>query len=53
MKTLTDHLTMYAEYHRDKRNIATHFVGIPLIVLSITTLLSVPALSLSLGGLHL
>ena len=53
MKTLTDHLTMSAEYHRDKRNIATHFVGIPLIVLSITTLLSVPALSFSLGGLHL
>ena len=53
MKTLTDHLTMYAEYHRDKRNIATHFVGIPLIMLSITTLLSVPALSFSLGGLHL
>jgi len=53
MKTLTDHLTMYAEYHRDKRNIATHFVGIPLIVLSITTLLSVPALSFSVGGLPL
>ena len=53
MKTLTDHLTMYAEYHRDKRNIATHFVGIPLIVLSITTLLSVPALSFNAGGLPL
>jgi len=53
MKTLTDHLTMYAEYHRDKRNIATHFVGIPLIMLSITTLLSVPALSFSAGGLQL
>lgn len=53
MKTLTDHLTMYAEYHRDKRNIATHFVGIPLIMLSITTLLSVPALSFNAGGLHL
>ena len=54
MKTLTDHLTMYAEYHRDKRNIATHFVGIPLIVLAITTLLSLPALGVTLdNGLRL
>ena len=32
-------LTQYAAYHRDRRNIATHFVGIPLIVLSIGVLL--------------
>lgn len=50
MKTLSDHLTQYAEYHRDKRNIATHFAGIPLIVLAVTTLLSVPALSVAIGG---
>ena len=30
MKTLTDHLAQYAAYHRDRRNIATHFIGIPL-----------------------
>jgi uncharacterized membrane protein YGL010W len=34
---------MYAAYHRDKRNILTHFVGIPLIVLSVVMLLSRPA----------
>lgn len=42
MKTLTDHLTQYAAYHRDPRNVLTHFVGIPLIVLAVTILLSRP-----------
>jgi len=32
MKSLVDRLAHYAEYHRDKRNIATHFVGIPMIL---------------------
>jgi uncharacterized membrane protein YGL010W len=32
MKSLVDQLANYASYHRDKRNIATHFVGIPMIV---------------------
>jgi uncharacterized membrane protein YGL010W len=32
MKNLVDRLASYAEYHRDKRNIATHFVGIPMIL---------------------
>lgn len=32
MKSLIDRLASYAEYHRDKRNIATHFVGIPMIL---------------------
>ncbi len=32
MASLVDRLVSYAEYHRDKRNIATHFVGIPMIV---------------------
>ncbi|WNG16121.1 DUF962 domain-containing protein [Cystobacter fuscus] len=40
MKTLVDHLAQYAAYHRDRRNIATHFVGIPMIVLGVATLLS-------------
>lgn len=44
MKTLLEHLTNYADYHRDPRNIATHFVGIPMIVLGITTLLARPAI---------
>ncbi|MEY2953064.1 MAG: hypothetical protein RLZZ401_1151, partial [Pseudomonadota bacterium] len=32
MKTLIDHLAQYGAYHRDPRNIATHFVGVPMIV---------------------
>ena len=43
MRTLTQQLTQYAAYHRDRRNIATHFVGIPLIVLALAVLLSRPA----------
>lgn len=42
MKNLVDHLSQYAAYHRDRRNIATHFVGIPMIVLAVTVLLSRP-----------
>lgn len=32
MTSLVDRLVSYAEYHRDRRNIATHFVGIPMIL---------------------
>lgn len=42
MKTLTQHLSHYAAYHRDRRNIATHFVGIPMIVAAIGLLLAQP-----------
>ena len=35
MKSLEEHLTQYAAYHRDRRNIATHFAGIPMIVFAI------------------
>lgn len=42
MKTLLDQLSNYADYHRSARNIATHFVGIPLIVLAMFVLLSRP-----------
>ncbi|MET4579406.1 DUF962 domain-containing protein [Ottowia thiooxydans] len=43
MKTLVDQLANYAAYHREKRNIATHFVGIPMIVLAVQVLLARPA----------
>jgi uncharacterized membrane protein YGL010W len=33
-------LTQYAEYHRDRRNILTHFVGVPMIVFGVAVLLS-------------
>lgn len=45
MKTLIDHLSQYADYHRDPRNIHTHFVGVPMIMFAVVTLLSRPAWS--------
>jgi uncharacterized membrane protein YGL010W len=42
MKTLDQHLSHYAAYHRDGRNIATHIIGIPLIVAAVEILASRP-----------
>ena len=42
MKTLVDHLAQYAAYHRDPRNIHTHFVGVPMIAFAVVILLSRP-----------
>lgn len=44
MKTLTEQLSHYATCHRDRLNIATHYLGIPLILLGVTALLSRPAI---------
>ncbi|MCY1413974.1 hypothetical protein D9M71_294120 [compost metagenome] len=49
MKNLVEHLSQYAAYHRDPRNILTHFIGVPMIVLAVTVLLSRPGWSV-LGG---
>lgn len=40
MDAATRQLTDYARYHRDPRNIATHFVGVPLIAFGIAALLA-------------
>ena len=40
MDHATRQLIAYARYHRDPRNIATHFVGIPLIAFGIAALLA-------------
>ncbi|MCK9907669.1 DUF962 domain-containing protein [Microbacteriaceae bacterium K1510] len=40
-------LAMYASYHRDARNRATHFIGIPAIVFSIL----VPLALVRIGGM--
>lgn len=47
MRSLSQQLANYAAYHRDRRNIATHFVGIPMIVFAVCVLLSKPTLSLN------
>lgn len=53
MKSLAENLTQYAAYHRDRRNIATHFVGIPMIVFAIVlaaATVHIPAGPLTLSG---
>lgn len=42
MKTITEHLIGYAAYHRNQRNIITHLIGIPMIVIALEILLSRP-----------
>ncbi|MBW8467885.1 MAG: DUF962 domain-containing protein [Thiobacillus sp.] len=40
MDNATRLLVQYAHYHRDRRNIATHYIGIPLIAFAIAALLA-------------
>ena len=49
MKSIEENLTQYAAYHRDRRNIATHFVGVPMIVFAIV--LAAATASFAVGGL--
>jgi uncharacterized membrane protein YGL010W len=49
MNKLVDLLAQYASYHRDRRNILTHLVGIPMIALSLMVLLARPTL-VTMGG---
>jgi uncharacterized membrane protein YGL010W len=51
MRPALDLLSQYAEYHRDRRNIVSHFVGVPMIVFALGVLLARP--SFVLGGLAL
>jgi uncharacterized membrane protein YGL010W len=47
MKNLVEQLSSYAAYHRDSRNVATHFVGIPMIVVGFSALLARPSFLLA------
>ena len=46
MKSIEENLTQYAAYHRDRRNIATHFAGIPMIVFAIIVALQTAWISI-------
>lgn len=48
MTALIKQLSTYATYHRDQRNIATHFFGVPMIFVAVVALLSRPLVEL--GG---
>ena len=45
MRQAVDLLSQYAQYHRDRRNIVSHFVGVPMIVFAVGVLLSRPELA--------
>lgn len=51
MRAATDLLSGYARYHRDERNIASHFLGVPMIVFALGVLLARP--SFGVAGLTL
>jgi uncharacterized membrane protein YGL010W len=51
MKSLEDQMAFYAAYHQDRRNKATHFIGVPAIMLSLFIPLS--WLRIDLGGMAL
>ena len=48
MVSIEQNLTQYAAYHRDRRNIATHFLGVPMIVFAIV--LALATVSVSVNG---
>jgi len=47
VKTLEEEMATYAAYHQDPRNKATHFVGVPLIMLAILVPLSWPGIEIA------
>jgi uncharacterized membrane protein YGL010W len=47
VRSVEQNLTQYAAYHRDRRNIATHFVGVPMIVFSIVLAMATIAIPLA------
>jgi uncharacterized membrane protein YGL010W len=54
MRKAPELLAGYATCHRDRRNIATHFIGVPMIMFAVTVLLSRPSFSVAaLPGLAL
>lgn len=50
MKPLAEHMAFYGRYHRDLRNRATHYVGVPMIAFSI--LIPMGLARFSLGGVE-
>jgi uncharacterized membrane protein YGL010W len=51
VKTLEDQMSVYAAYHQDARNKATHFVGVPVIVFSL--MIPLGWLRVEIGGFPL
>jgi uncharacterized membrane protein YGL010W len=49
MKTIEEQMSFYAAYHQDARNKATHFIGVPAIILSL--FIPLAWLSFEAGGI--
>lgn len=47
MKPLEEQMAFYAAYHQDARNKATHFVGVPVIILSLFIPLAWPRVEIA------
>ncbi|MDP1690878.1 MAG: DUF962 domain-containing protein [Burkholderiaceae bacterium] len=47
MSAATELMVKYAAYHRDRRNIATHFIGIPMLVFAVGALLARPGIEVA------
>lgn len=47
MRNATELMVRYATFHRDRRNITTHFIGVPLIIFSVGILLSRPGFEMA------
>lgn len=50
---MLDQAAMYAAYHRDRRNIATHVLGVPAIIFAVLMALQLVPLDFALTGLTL
>jgi uncharacterized membrane protein YGL010W len=51
MRTIEEQMSFYAAYHQDGRNKATHFIGVPAIMLSLFIPLSWIRFEIGLGGI--
>ena len=51
MKSVEEQLSRYKSVHFNKKNIQTHFIGIPLIIWAITLLMSLSSFDIHLLGL--
>src|SRR5687767_6082603 len=51
MKSLEDQMSVYAAYHQDARNKLTHFIGVPVIMLSL--FIPLAWLRIEIGGITL
>lgn len=52
MKSIEEQLSQYKSVHFNKNNIKTHFVGVPLIIWSVTLLLSLKTFMFSFSGVE-